>query len=215
MVSIIIPTIKEEVETVKHLESCPIPYQLIISKTKGLGKARNNGAKFAKHDLLIFFDDDLILYPGIWKHLLALRPNHFIMHNGNGEPSTRVFAVYSKDFLGFDENIQLSGEDRDIWIRNIKEGLIPHWLPSNMIEHKAHPIRAQKSRRNAIIMMDEQAKYVLLKHGYWIKHYNQGFFEWFFPLFYQKPKTVWLCAAMLFWTTIIRNLLFAFHFVKG
>lgn len=59
-ISVIITSIKDENVTKESLGVLPKECsEIVISKTIGLGKARNEGAKKAKGDILVFFDDDL------------------------------------------------------------------------------------------------------------------------------------------------------------
>jgi glycosyltransferase involved in cell wall biosynthesis len=79
----------------RSLEHCPVPYEVIISNKRGLGCARNCGAKQAKNDLLVFLDDDLWLKDEIWKEILSTRKGEFKMSFSEGFSITRVVTIHS------------------------------------------------------------------------------------------------------------------------
>ena len=145
-VSIIIPTVKNELVTVESLKHCPVPYQLILSRKFGLGYARNHGARQAKHSLLVFLDDDLTLKQEIWEKILTTRKGEFRMTKDryNDLPCTRVTAIHSEDFWrigGFDESIKFIGEDRVFYIEAIQHGLKFSEVPMKFVVHKPHEPR--------------------------------------------------------------------------
>ena len=140
-ISIIIPTVKNEVLTLKSIGECPVPHEIILTRKLGLGYARNWGAKQAKHDLLTFLDDDLILKPSIWKEILNVKKGEFAMTFLSGFPCTRVMVIHKSDFRkigGFDDSILYTGEDRDFYVRAIMNKLKWILIPIELTIHKQH-----------------------------------------------------------------------------
>jgi len=97
-ISMIITTIKDNIVTMGSLEHCPVPYEVVISNKRGLGYARNWGAKQAKNDLLVFLDDDLRLKDDIWKEILSTRKGEFKTTLFQDLPITRVTVFQREDF---------------------------------------------------------------------------------------------------------------------
>ena len=195
--SIIIVTIKKQIETVKWLKSCPVPYELIISRKNGLSYARNWGARQAKAGLLVFFDDDLTLKPSIWTELMSLRQAEFKMLQGFYTPITRVFAIHTKDFWnvgGFDESITFSGEDADFYLRAIDFSLKFSIVSDKHIIHKEHKQRTE-NRRLAFA--------AILEHGRLLHKYNRRFSK-FSDYFFEplKKRNIRLFLVSCVWTSL-------------
>ena len=74
--SVIVTSRKRCVET---LVSCPDVSDVVVCRDFGLGLARNNGARKAKRELLVFLDDDLVVDPELWKHVLEVKSGEFGM----------------------------------------------------------------------------------------------------------------------------------------
>lgn len=213
-ISVIITSIKDRNVTRESLGVLPEEcFEVIISKTIGLGKARNEGAKKAKGDVLVFFDDDLYIKPKIWEQIKKIKKGSFIMvfdgiaHGSTPEPFTRTLVIYKDDFLkvgGFDESIKFSGEDREFFLETIKKGLKPYSIkPETSYVHKDHPIRFKKSKYFAFMFMSEHAK-VLVKHGAYTRFYK-SFTRWFLPFlpsYYSEKKTLRLFGARTFYSLI-------------
>jgi hypothetical protein len=145
LISIIIPTSKSSVLTFESLKECPVPYQLVTSSYKGVGKARHYGVCAAKNDLVVMFDDDLIVKPEIWKHILKLKQTEFILTHVGEHLSTRVFAIHKMPYLeigGFDTNIKYIFEDGEFAIRAKTFGLTLKVLSHDFIIHKDHKMRS-------------------------------------------------------------------------
>ncbi|MCW4022454.1 MAG: glycosyltransferase [Candidatus Bathyarchaeota archaeon] len=210
-ISILITSIKDQIKTLNFLKECPVPYEVIISKKRGLGYARNYAASKAKGKILVFFDDDLKLNPRIWNIILKIKPKTFVMEFGSSKiPSTRCLVIHQKDFVaigGFSNQIRLSGEDREFCLNAIKNGMKLFRLPRNLIYHVNHPIRAKKNRITALMMLFEQAKVVSTYGAIWRN--LEGFKLFFFPLPYAK-KNKKLLPGLIFWKLLIRNMMFMF-----
>jgi len=166
-ISIIIVTRKPANLTVKSLGSCPVPFELIISKKWGLGYARNWGAKQAKNGFLVFFDDDLTLNEDIWKEILSTKKGQFKMLKVNPRfPSSRVVAIHVEDFWGFggfDEKIKYSAEDVDFYIRAVNYGLDFRCIPKNLVTHHKHPFRWDYPLMKILIVIGHSRLFA--KHG--------------------------------------------------
>jgi glycosyltransferase involved in cell wall biosynthesis len=165
VISIIITSIKDNIITMRSLEHCPVPYEVIISNKRGLGFARNWGARQAKNDLLVFLDDDLWLKDEIWKEILSTRKGEFKMTFFEGFPITRVMAIHKEDFWsigGFDERILYTSEDRDFYARAVMKPLRFIKIPANLTIHMAH----QRRSRNIHIAIRATAENVRFVHKY-------------------------------------------------
>jgi glycosyltransferase involved in cell wall biosynthesis len=145
-ISIIITTIKDNIVTMGSLEHCPVPYEVVISNKRGLGYARNWGAKQAKNDLLVFLDDDLRLKDEIWKEILSTRKGEFKMTLFQDFPITRVTVIHKEDFWsigGFDERFLYTNEDRDFYARAVMKHLRFTKIPLDLTVHMAHQRRSK------------------------------------------------------------------------
>jgi glycosyltransferase involved in cell wall biosynthesis len=143
-ISIIIPSCKEEIVTLGSLDSCPVEFEVVISRDAELGRCRNNGARKAQNDLIVMLDDDIVLSPEIWRHVLNVERGEFAMAFLSGFPCSRVVAVHADDFWsvdGFDESIKFTGEDRDFYVRALSAGLKFKEIPLSLIQHKEHLVR--------------------------------------------------------------------------
>lgn len=165
-VSIIIPSSKNQIQTLESLKHCPVPYRLIIVRKHGLGFARNWGARQASNKLLIFLDDDVELQPEMWHELLLTNQGEFKMVMVCGSPATRVFVIHTEDFWsinGFDEKLVYGGEDRDFYLRAVKHGLKLKLIQSGLINHISHKPRLC-DRKITLLHLLEICKLVA-RHG--------------------------------------------------
>jgi glycosyltransferase involved in cell wall biosynthesis len=145
-ISVVIPSCKEEIVTLGSLDSCPVAFEVIISRDFGLGRCRNNGVRKAKNEFIVMFDDDIVLSTEIWRHLLNVKRGEFAMAFLSGFPCSRVVAVHADDFWsvgGFDESIRFTGEDRDFYVRALSAGLKFKEIPLSLIQHKEHLVRSK------------------------------------------------------------------------
>lgn len=199
-ISIIIPTAKNSVATLESLKSCPFKHKVVVSREKGLGFARNWGARQAGDGLLVFMDDDLKLDPEIWSLITATKRGTVKMYDDGTYKrlpySSRVLAIWSQDFWkvgGFDEDIRYYGEDVDFLIRALDAGLQQETLPTHLVTHIPHKPRSKFNMRVFLGLRCDQA-HCLLKHGrkyLWMVH--GGFWNYvkkvvrrprnFFPIF--------------------------------
>jgi glycosyltransferase involved in cell wall biosynthesis len=144
--SIIIPSCKEEIVTLDSLDSCPVEFEVVVSKVSGLGRCRNYGVRKAQHDLIVMFDDDIVVSPEIWRYVLNVKRGEFAMTFLSGFPCSRVVAVHADDFWrvgGFDESIKFTGEDRDFYVRALSAGLKFKEIPLRLIQHREHLVRSK------------------------------------------------------------------------
>lgn len=168
-ISVIVPCLKGDFDTLSSLDSCPCDYELIVSRKSGLGYARNFGAKKASNEFLVFFDSDLRLNPEVWDYIFSVKRGEFALTWLHGYPSSRVFVIHKKDFFavgGFDESLVFQGEDRDFFARALDAKLRFFIIPLELIEHVEHP-RRYENIHVAIGFIREDIK--LLKK-YWIKY---------------------------------------------
>jgi len=207
--SVILTTIKDDIETLDSVYKCPFEYEVIISREKGIGKARNLGAIKANNEILVFFDDDLTLNSKLWDIIPKIKKGCFFMayggfaHGGTPEPITKILIIHREDFFkigGFNNEIKYSGEDREFFLKAIRKGLKPKFLSEKFYIHKDHPIRFIKSRHDAIMFMFEHSK-VLATHGAYTRFYK-NYLRWLFPFLYYKEKSLRLFFAKTFWSVI-------------
>lgn len=131
---------------------------VFVSTVNGLGKARNFGVSQVKGELIVMFDDDLVVYPKFWNWLATIKLGSFGMalnvHSFKSLKDVRfisahccsqVFVIHRVDFFkvgGFDDGINLIFEDGDFCIRALNYGLKLRVVPSNCYSHVAHKSRA-------------------------------------------------------------------------
>jgi len=126
MISIIIPSIRENIRTLSSLRHYQVPHQLIITRELGLGYARDFGVMLAEYELVVFLDDDIDLKPNVWRHILTTEQGEFKMTHVGLAPCSRVFVIHKKDFWkvgGFDQTLSVTSEDTDFYFRAIDYGL--------------------------------------------------------------------------------------------
>lgn len=149
VVSIIIPSLrKKQLTKASVVATCPMPFEFIVSRKRGVAYARNWGAKQAKNNLLLFLDDDIDLKTEIWKSILGIQKGEFLMYlpKGTGFPCSRVVCIFSEDFWsigGFDNIFTIGNEDHDFYIRALDAKLIFKSLPSDVVIHYEHHSRTK------------------------------------------------------------------------
>lgn len=189
MISIIIPSAKEKNLTIKSLSHCSHEHEIIISRAHGLGYARNWGANKAKHDLFVFFDDDLLLDNAIWGHILSTKKGQFKMLSVKGKCSSRVVVIWMSDFWalkGFDEKICYSAEDVDFFLRALKLGLKYVPIPESLARHIKHRERWRNKVLN-IKMHFETGRHIV-RHGRAYLDFWGGIQKYFWT-WIMKPRT--------------------------
>jgi len=140
-VSVVVPSLNpEKAMTPEFLRSYAI--EVIFSQSKGIGKARNDGAKIIKGDILIFIDDDASLDIETFKSALKMlyeKPKSIICTKHPILCSR--FMVLSKDVFfdigGFDETFKRC-EDLDFGYRAIRKGYAIRYIPFNKVKHRDH-----------------------------------------------------------------------------
>lgn len=164
MMSIIIPSVKEKIAT---LACIPFhPQDVIVSRVKGVSYARNEGAKYASHDLLVFLDDDISLNFNQWLDILTMQKGTFLMAFSKSSPSTRVLALWKTDFErvgGFDSRFNYAAEDKDFYYRALEAGLVCKPLNYYAIKHFTHPYRLRSLEKG--FHGSKEHAYVLARHG--------------------------------------------------
>jgi glycosyltransferase involved in cell wall biosynthesis len=139
--SIIILSGKAENKTLTNLKSCPVPYEVIVTNIRGLGRARHEAVKKANFELIVQFDDDLVIYPNLWKIILGLQQGEFIMAHVGEHVSTRVFAIHKSDYYrigGFNPEIMYIFEDGDFYNRALQKSLKAKIVSSDFYSHIDH-----------------------------------------------------------------------------
>lgn len=202
-VSIVIPTIKNPL-VLKSVKNCPVKHEVILSKKHGLGYARNWGAKQASNDLLIFFDDDIILDKNIWSLLLSIKPKSFAMLKIKDKCCSRVVVIHKKDYWnmgGFDDNIKYSAEDVDFYLQALQAGLKYIPIPTKLVVHVEHRERWRNPIMN--IKMKFQHAYLIVKHGKSYIDFWDGFLAYFL-LWMRRPRTYMPTFIGIFYYLFLR-----------
>lgn len=102
--SIIIITGKKnwEIISLDSIKSCPYEHEVIINRDFGFGFARNQGARMAKYNLLVYFDDDVSFDERVWKYVEMIDRGKFVMPLLNPKwywfANTRGFMILKDDF---------------------------------------------------------------------------------------------------------------------
>lgn len=190
---------KDHIITLSSLETCPVEYNLILSYKRGVGYARNSGAKQSekRDELLVFFDDDLILDEHIWEDILSTETGQFkMLVIGKGRyahPCSRIMCIWGHDFWsinGFDEKFYFTAEDVDFYLRAIGHGLNFIPISERFVKHVEH----KKSRRRVHL---ERGR-LLVKHGLiYIKYYG-GIIRYLLH-WIKKPRTHFLTLIGFFY----------------
>lgn len=134
--------------------------QFLSTATKGLSIARNELARKADGDILIFADDDATMIREGWEMVSTIGPNQICMTEGRNHPISRIMSVHADTFWkigGFDEAIKYNGEDLDFYLRAIKNHeviVIPQRYVTHTDHAPRHPYRCQF-----------ESAYVRVKHG--------------------------------------------------
>ena len=149
VISVVIISGKKQVMT--ELGEVPVPFEVVIDRSAGLGLARNNGARRAKNNLIVFVNDDVKLDRKVWNIVLATKDREMTLplidvnnRTGGQFANSRVLAIHKKDFWslgGFDESLKVSCEDRDLYYRARRHLFTFRLIPFEYITHIPHPIR--------------------------------------------------------------------------
>ena len=158
MISVIVCSLKKHPETLKCL---PKNVEVIVSRSVGRSKARNEGAKKARGEILLFLDGDLHFEPKtIFEICKLIDDDHMISY-----PSiivrTRVMGITKKNFErlnGFDERYEVC-EDWDFGLRAKNLGLTIRYVDAKLFSHIPH----QKPNRY-FIHSDVGKMKLLFKH---------------------------------------------------
>ncbi len=180
LISFIIPTIRNKNLTLKSVNEAMKHFnsEVIVVRDiwgRNASKARNEGAKRAKGEILIFCDDDIAFS----QHLLHSVIN--LLNSKNGERFLIGIANFDKFFGhycisrflclkrtlfekigGFDENIGYMGEDVEFSIRAKMNGAIIVKINNNEILH----INNKRSKESFIkyLLNQYHLTYTAIKH---------------------------------------------------
>ena len=161
-ISIIVPSLKKLNPSLLAClkDGCPVEFQVIVADKRGLSYGRNQGALKAKHDLLMFMDDDIFIYYYAWNFLLDLKKREVKMpFSVTNFPCSRIMVIHKSDFWdagGFDEGIRFCGEDLDFYLR-ARHKLRFIEIPKGLFFHQDHKFKRKKYHFDR--------GYLLLKHG--------------------------------------------------
>jgi glycosyltransferase involved in cell wall biosynthesis len=195
-VSIVIIAGKSQVKTLETITSCPLPYDVEIIRESGLGYARDVGVSYAKSNLVVMLDDDLVIKPKLWNLLLNIQPREFFMCHEGEHLSSRIFAIHRDDYNragGFDPSIKYMFEDGDFAIRAQKAGLKLKVIPSHLYGHVAHKRRVDDINRMA--RMNFEYSQMLVKYK---RHVFRNLFEFFWRPFDWRVKLQDLTTKIVF-----------------
>jgi len=189
-ISIVIPTLKNNVKIPQFLSNC----QIILSRSPGRSKGRNDGAMKCNFEFILFIDDDAFFNEETYKKYILNRfkkePNTVISYEST-VLCTRVMGISKNLFMilgGFDETF-ITAEDHDFGYRVIEKGYKISYIPKELIFHREHirpPKRLQflRSWRNHVRLMLRYKKLLI-----WSKRYNIPINLYdFFMMFFKAPK---------------------------
>lgn len=220
-VSIIIPTIKSDVLTVRSIlkfaRTFPHDMEVIIIKgIRPAGKARNMGAANAVYDVLIFADDDVTLHEETFKDLTnkVQTMSRAIIGGVSIEPftgftvvGTRLLGIRKKDFQvlgGFDETLN-GWEDHEFSIRAHVRGYRIIGLQAGL-DHYHSRTFSELFLRN--LNYEKSGTLTVMRYA---KYLRKRTLMWFFPLFMHAPnlkndlwrngvtRTVWRVLCFYYW----------------
>jgi GT2 family glycosyltransferase len=194
IITIVIPTLKYEVELPQFLSK----NQLILSRSKGRSKGRNDGALKCDSEFILFIDDDASFsketYNKYVLNVLRKNPDTIVSYE-SPVLCTRVMAISRDIFFklgGFDETLVIV-EDYDFGYRALENGYHISYIPRDLVHHREHPrlpqgLRFLMTYKNRIRLMMRYKKILLWDNRY--KHYFKLPFGLLncLKMFYNFPK---------------------------
>jgi len=151
----------------------------------------------------VYFDSDLILHKEIWKVILNTKPGEFRMYRKSENPPmpcTRVLSIHKQDFWrmgGFDETIQLAGEDRVFFLEAVYSGLRYVRIPSRLVEHIAHVTRGEH-HLTAIKMIWEGSR-LGAKYGIRYESTSNSKKQWIRNMIVKRVRTMHFRTVVIHW----------------
>lgn len=134
-------------------------FKLISQDNKGVGSARNRGAKAAKGNYLLFLDADDVLLPNALRNLNAnvsnfvisianyrirekeikpsFAPQQFILGNRIQVGSALIPKVVYEKINGFKESLSYA-EDMDFWFRVWEHNINFRWVDKCVLDYRVH-----------------------------------------------------------------------------
>lgn len=156
---------------------CPVSYEFIVVSYDGIGFARHAGVLRSTGNLIVMFDDDVILNPKIWSYILNLSRGTFFMAVNCGNISTRAFAIHRQDYDligGFDPTIKYCFEDGDFYVRALRQGLTCKFIPTTLCTHLPHLHRT--TDRWLLVRLSWEYTHMLVKYK---RYVFKNMFEFF------------------------------------
>jgi len=145
--------------------------QVILSRSKGRSKGRNDGALKCKSDFILFVDDDASFSEETYRkyilEILRENPDTVVSYE-SAILCTRVMAISRNIFFrlgGFDETF-VTAEDYDFGYRVLENGYHISYIPKDLVHHRDHPkptwsMRILMSYKNRIRLMMRYKKIIL------------------------------------------------------
>jgi len=137
--TIVVPTLKDKVELPDFLYK----NRVILSRSKGRSRGRNDGALKCNSEFILFVDDDADFTEETYRKyildVLIKNPDTVISYEAS-ILCTRVMAVSKNLFFklgGFDETFEIA-EDMDFGYRVIKAGFKIKYIPRDLVIHREH-----------------------------------------------------------------------------
>lgn len=172
-ITVVIPSIKEKVETIK---SIPSFWDFYIEREGNISEARNKGADKVDDGFILFTDDDVSFdYEEVGLIVENLKEKEIAGIKGHslGMLKGRMMIMRKRDFeeIGaFDEDMTWM-EDSDLCIKAENEGYSFKQLPRNLVEHKPHEKRNKS-------WGGKWHYYLLKKHGFtYLKKFIRAVFR--------------------------------------
>jgi len=173
MLRIVIPSLTGKILT--NVDSCPVPYRLLVVSGGFLGECRHFGVEKCGEGLIVMLDSDIILSKECWKILLGTERGEFSIgvvnvFGATSHVSTRVFAIHFEDYLkvgGFDCNIKYTFEDGDFYYRAVASGLRCRGVSSKYFRHIDHKPRSFSGSFKVFYNVEAAKMLVKYKRAYY------------------------------------------------
>lgn len=138
--TIVVPTLKDKVKLPDFLYK----NRVILSRSKGRSRGRNDGALKCNSDFILFVDDDASFSEETYRKyildVLSNNPDVVVSYEGNPILCTRIMGISRDLFLrlgGFDETFEIA-EDVEFGYRVLEAGYKINYIPSDLVIHREH-----------------------------------------------------------------------------
>lgn len=140
-VSVVIPSIKEDVLTLK---SVPDTVPVSVEREGSLNEARNRGVRNADHEIVAILDDDIAFTADLFFGLVEMVEEDVLLGVADWEfglVAGRVMMFHKslwEDVGGFDERLQSHNGDTDFSLKAHDAGYEIKTVPRGLFYHESH-----------------------------------------------------------------------------